>query len=138
MQNLKKMKNSHNPITQIVKRSSERKTCTSYNREAQFKNNYRDGYFLCDEGNVCKISNFLENTGAAFECEIIKNTLLDRFYDKPISSKSIGIFYARNMKSIHLIRKNMSISNVRKKLVALPFKTGLVFTKIKASSVIIF
>lgn len=127
MQSLKKMvRNSNNPIVQVVKRLAEKKSSeTSTQCNKIFKENGKDVFFLSNEGDICEIKNFVD--GDKYQCIIFKSSMLEPFYETPIDSRKLGIYYTRGFSHIGKVWKILTHTEVEKKLLMLPYKDGRVY-----------
>ena len=122
MQTIKKMvRNSHNPIAQIVKRISEKMEHESLPKTFGLKNNFKDAFFIDGNGNVCEIVQEMEEV---YECRVVKSRFLKSFFEFAIPSIDIGIFVIDNnqIRSQSFISKRNSYTN----LIVLPYKNSLV------------
>jgi len=127
MQTLKKMvRNSNNPLCQIQKRLAEKNFSPPTSKKCKmFVDNGKDIYFLSTDGNVCKITKFVGESN--FECDVIKPSFLESFYKTPMDSKQLNIYHALNRTKLRTTFRQLSIECVDKKLLALPYKNGLVY-----------
>lgn len=127
MQSLKKMvRNSNNPIAQVVKRLSEKRSSSlSAKHSKLFKENGKDTFFISTDGDLCEIKKILHDE--KYECDTVETSLLEPFYDKPINSKRLGIYFVRNRNCLHKNTKIICHSKVEKKLLMLPYKNGQIF-----------
>ena len=90
------VKNSHNPIAQIVKRLEENKN--SEKREPKsfgFKLNEKDCFFFTKAGDLCKIVKILDDADV-YECQVTKNRYLDSFYNILLDSKGMDLSFFIN------------------------------------------
>jgi len=119
MQSLKKcVRNSKNPVAQIVKRLTE-KMESAFQKKIRnsFKINGKDVFFQAKDGTICEILNIVQ--ADKYECN------MEPFYNKPIPSNILGIFYVGNQ--ARLAKKILPLESVERKLFMLPFKQGRVF-----------
>jgi len=75
------------------------------------------------DGTICEILNIVQ--ADKYECNVIKKVNMEPFYNKPIPSNILGIFYVGNQ--ARLAKKILPLESVERKLFMLPFKQGRVF-----------
>ena len=122
---LKKVaKNANNPTAQIVKHVISEETNYESNLKTNTEkvaSNSRDNCFFNEDGKLIFIR-FLNNDNT-YECDVYAKSCLKSFYDHPIDSKLLGIYF---------LEKNQDFSkltfhkNELRKCVCLPFKSGFV------------
>ena len=128
MQTLKRhVRNSNNPVAQVVKRQTEidrtwhvKRSCKSCTVSVRFG----DSCFLLKDKNLCLIKEKSDND--KYVCEIIKPTLVNSFFEKPLDSKELDVMFIKNIDQIRKVIRTISISELHKKVVILPYKSGYV------------
>ena len=129
MQTLKKhVRNSQNPVVQVAKRQAEKEGANylkairrkSYTLSIRFK----DSCFQLMDKKFCLVKEKCGND--KFVCEIINPTLLDNLFEKPLASKTFDIAVIKNIDRIEKVRRTVHKSQLLRKVVILPWKTGYV------------
>ena len=130
MQELKKnVRNGTNPVAQIVKRMSERSSvCPNIDNDKKLKSKLKpfskDSFFFDINGDLCIAQHVSD---VSVDCKVIKKRNLAPFYLKPIDSRLLSIYYAKNFFNLETERRLIPHSSVDKKAIRLPYKNDFVF-----------
>ena len=128
MQTVKKsVKNSSNPVSQIVKRLKEKEIIVDHqeNRPPKMKTAGKDSCFMTEDGVIVFIKSIQGNT---ITCDVLSKRAYESFYNVPVESSILmDIHYVRNFSSAVFKRKSFKKQELLRKCVQLPHKNGYIF-----------
>ena len=127
MQTIKKsVKNSCNPVSQIIKRMRERENVMTFskNQSPKISNSGKDSCFFTSNGDIAFIKSIANQT---VTCDVINKRSAEPLYDVPIKSLLVDIIYIRNFSSATFKTRTFQMKELSRKCVQLPYKQGFAF-----------
>lgn len=123
----KRVKHSRNALVQIAKsvltsRRKKKENVAPRSHRLRLSAEPRDRYFMTRSKDLCIVTDVLDD-GKSFNCNIIRSSCLEDFFDKPCQSSFMDISYARRLKTTSHQRV-IALDQVWRKLVVLPIEKG--------------
>ena len=117
MQTIKKsVKNSCNPVGQIVKRMRERENVIDFSKYPKPKicNSGKDSCIFTVNGDIAFIRSI---NSEQFTCDVIKKRFTESLYNVPIESSLVDIHYVRNLSSAYFKKRTFQIKELSRKCI---------------------
>lgn len=128
LQSLKKLvRNSHNPIAQVVKRMKEKErvqsNCEASGSRMYISSRQKDCCFLLDNEDFAFVKE--KRADRSLLCDVVRQTQTCNFFTEPCESKLLNIVYVNSLE-VHAREKFLSVKELHRKVVCLPYGAGYV------------